>query len=342
MTIVLSPSDIPLALPPDDALGVLTGTAPVVREGTLVTLDADAAERLAGRWATQPWPAYESDFAAMHFNDGTERTANWMLLVDALNFCFWGEPGESRWSVEWRGQTWDGYNALAAACTRAMDEGIPLADAAFLADLTAEQLAEILRPASGCPSIPLFAERLANACEVGRVLGERYDGQMSHVIEAVNFDAVALALRLARDFSSFADVAEWNEQPVPLLKRAQIYVADIHTAFGGNNWGALRGIERLTAFADYKLPQMLRREGVLVYEPELAELIASYTLIPPGADAEVEIRAATVWSVELLRQALARAGSRQTASAIDYRIWLESQSALSDGIPYHRTRTIFY
>ena len=165
MTIVLSPSDIPLALPPDDALGVLTGTSPVVREGTLVTLDADAAERLARRWATQPWPAYESDFAAMHFNDGTERTANWMLLVDALNFCFWGELGEPRWSVEWRGQTWDGYYALAAACTRAMDEGIPLADAAFLADLTAEQLAEILRPASGCPPIPLFAERLANAVD---------------------------------------------------------------------------------------------------------------------------------------------------------------------------------
>ncbi|HEY1387942.1 MAG TPA: queuosine salvage family protein [Ktedonobacterales bacterium] len=339
---MLSPTETLLTLPPDDALGVLTGTAQVVREGALVTLDVEAAEQLAARWAAQPWPAYESDFAAMHFNDGTERTANWMLLVDALNFCFWGEPGEPRWSVEWRGQTWDGYYALAAACTRAMEEGTPLADAAFLADLTAEQLAAVLRPAPGCPPIPLFDERLANAREVGRVLGERYGGQMAHVIEAASYDAVTLALRLARDFSSFADMAEWNEQPVPLLKRAQICVADMHTAFGGNGWGALRGIERLTAFADYKLPQMLRREGALVYEPELAELIESYTLIPPGADAEVEIRAATVWAVELLRQALARAGIQQTASAIDYRIWLESQSAPPDGVPYHRTRTIYY
>ena len=339
---MLSPTETLLALPEDDTLGVLTGTAPVVREGTLVTLDAEAAERLADRWAAQPWPAITADFAAMHFNDGTERTANWMLLVDSLNFCFWGEPDEPRWSVEWRGQTWDGYYALAAACTRAMDEGVPLADAAFLADLTAEQFAAALRPAPGCPSIPLFDERLANAREVGRVLGERYDGQMSHVIEAAEKDAVTLALLLARDFSSFADVAEWNEQPVPLLKRAQICVADINTAFGGTGLGAFRGIERLTAFADYKLPQMLRREGVLVDEPELAELIKSYTLIPPGADAEVEIRAATVWAVELLRQALARAGIQQTASAIDYRIWLESQSAPSDGVPYHRTRTIYY
>jgi hypothetical protein len=338
----LSPPNLTLDIPANDTLGVLTGTAPVVREGTLVTLDTDATTQLAERWAKQPWPAIAADFAAMHFNDGTERTANWMLLVDALNFCFWGEPGEPRWSVEWRGQVWDGYYALAAACTRAMDEGVPLADAAFLADLTAEQLAAVLRPAPGCPAIPLFDERLANAREVGRVLGERYDGQMSRVIEGTNYDAVALALRLARDFSSFADVAEWNEQPVPLLKRAQICVADLYTAFGGEIWGALRGIERLTAFADYKLPQMLRREGVLVYEPELAELIESYTLIPPGADAEVEIRAATVWAVELLRQALAHAGIQQAASAIDYRIWLESQSAPPDGVPYHRTRTIYY
>ncbi|MGE5333081.1 MAG: queuosine 5'-phosphate N-glycosylase/hydrolase, partial [Nitrososphaerota archaeon] len=276
----ISPPDLPLTPPADDALGVLSATAIVTREGTLVTLAGDAAGRLAARWAQQPWPAVTPDFAAMHFSDGSERTANWMLLVDALNFCFWGEPDAPRWSVEWRGQTWDGYYALAAALTRAMDEGVPLTDAGYLANLTENQLAGVLRPAPGCPPIPLFEERLANAREVGRVLGERYDGQMARVIEAAEFDAVALALLLARDFSSFADIAEWNERPVPFLKRAQICVADLHTTFGGKGLGALRGIERLTAFADYKLPQMLRREGLLIYEPELAELIESYTLIP--------------------------------------------------------------
>lgn len=341
-TMTTSPPDMTLTPPDDDALGVLTATATVVREGTLVTLDSDAAEQLATRWAQQPWPAVTADFAAMHFSDGSERTANWMLLVDALNFCFWGEPGEPRWSVEWRGKTWDGYYALAAALTRAMEESVPLADAAYLAELSASQLAELLRPAPGCPPIPLFEERLANAREVGRVLEERYGGQMVHAIEAAKFDAVALALLLARDFPSFADIADWNGEPVPFLKRAQICVADLHTTFDGKRWGALRGIERLTAFADYKLPQVLRREEVLVYEPDLAELIKSYTLLPPGADAEVEIRAATVWAVELLRRALARGGIQQTASAIDYRIWLASQDAPPDDVPYHRTRTIYY
>ena len=339
-----SPPDLALTPPANDALGVLTGTEPVVREGALVTLVGEAIGRLAERWAGQPWPGGDvaADFAAMHFNDGGPRAANWMLLVDALNFCFWGEPGEPRWTVEWRGKLWDGYYALAAALTRAMDEGAPLADAAFLADLSAGQLVSVLRPAPGYPPIPLLDERLANAREVGRVLIERYDGQMVRAIEAAGYDAVALALLLARDFPSFADVATWNEQPVPFLKRAQICVGDLHTAFGGAGYGAISGIERLTAFADYKLPQMLRREGALVYEPELAELIADYTLIPAGADAEVEIRAATIWAVELLRRALEERGIQQAASAIDYRIWLESQAAPPDNVPYHRTRTIYY
>ncbi|HET9981616.1 MAG TPA: queuosine salvage family protein [Ktedonobacterales bacterium] len=338
------PPDLPLTPPAADALGVLTGTATPVREGTLVTLDGEAVTRLAERWAGQPWPTGDvaSDFAAMHFRDGGPRTANWMLLVDALNFCFWGEPREPRWTVEWRGKLWDGYYALAAALTRAMDEGVPLADAAYLAEMTAEQLGGALRPAPGYPPIPLFDERLANAREVGRVLSERYNGQMVHVVAAAGYDAVALALLLARDFPSFADIAEWDEQPVPFLKRAQICVGDLHTAFGGVGNGAIHGIERLTAFADYKLPQTLRREVVLVYEPELAELIADYTLIPPGSDAEVEIRAATVWAVELLRRTLEDRGIQQTASAIDYRIWLESQAAPPDNVPYHRTRTIYY
>jgi hypothetical protein len=331
-----------IAAPEEDRLGVLSGTVSVVREGTLVTVDGAAAEALAARWAGSPWPEAAADFGQLHYADGTWRTAIWMLLADALNFCFWALPGEPRWRVEWQGQTYDGYYALAAALTRAVAEGRPLWDARYLADLSADDLASILRPVAGGPPLPLFEERLANAREVGRVLLDRYDGHFTNAIEAAGRDAVELALLLAREFSSFADVAEWGDAAVPFLKRAQICVADLNVAFDGKDWGALDNLDRLTAFADYKLPQLLRAEGVLVYTPELAELVDSYTLLPPGSDAEVEIRAATIWSVELLRRALASRGIQQRASAVDYRIWAESQHVGSDVAPYHRTRTIYY
>lgn len=40
------------------------------------------------------------------------------------------------------------------------------------------------------------------------------------------------------------------------LKRAQILIADIWACFEGKDYGALDGIEHLTAFADYRIPQV--------------------------------------------------------------------------------------
>jgi hypothetical protein len=328
--------------PTSDRLGVLTATARVMREARLVHIDRAAVEALAARWADAEWPAAMATLSALHQPGSPERAPNWVLLLDALNFCFWGAPDGPRWRVTWRGVSYDGYNALAAALSRAVEEGLPLSDADWLAELDAATLADILRPEEGFPPIPLFAERLNNAREVGRILRDRYDGNFANVVEDASYDAASLTLAVEREFSSFADVSEWRGHPVPFLKRAQILVADLRAITGGEGAGAIRGMERLTAFADYKLPQRLRALGVLVYEEELARTVDSYTLIPAGSEPEIEIRAATVWAVEALRRALARCGVERTSSEIDERLWVESQTRLADERPYHRTRTIYY
>jgi hypothetical protein len=327
--------------PTEDRLGALSGAAWVLRKASLVSLDLRAIERLTARWADAPWPQ-NTAFQEMHYFDGTERTLNWLLLLDALNFCFWAFPGERRWRVDWRGATMDGYNALAAALSRAMADGQPLYDATYLAALDEATLADILRPAPNAAPIPLFAERLANAREVGRVLLERYDGWFSNALDAAGRDAVSLALLLARDFPSFADVAVWNGHLIPFLKRAQICVADTFTAFSGKGLGAITSLDQLTAFADYKLPQLLRYQGVMIYAPELAAQVDGYQEIAAGSASEVEIRAGTIWAVELIRRALAGRGIERSASEIDYRLWSESQTQAPDMRPYHRTRTIYY
>ncbi len=331
-----------LTPPQPDRLGALTATARVMRAAQLASLDLAAIAALAQRWAASDWPASMATLEALHAPGAPEHTANWVLLLDALNFCFWGEPGKPRWRVAWRGASHDGYDALAAALSRAVEVGLPVWDADWLADLEAATLERVLRPEAGCPMIPLFAERLTNAREVGRVLRDRYEGQFANVVEDAGFDAVTLALTLEREFSSFADVALWEGQPVPFLKRAQICVADLRAITGGVGVGDIHGIERLTAFADYKLPQLLRRFGVIHYAPALAAQVDSYTLILAGSAAEVEIRAATLWAVELLRRALSQRGITRNASEIDYRLWSESQTKTPDERPYHRTRTIYY
>jgi hypothetical protein len=330
-----------LTLPANDPLGVLRSTLPVVQRARQVRLDMERVESLAARWVAQGWrvPAWD---AALHFNDGTERTLNWMLLVDALNFCFWGDAEQPRWGVEYRGRSYNGYIAEAASLVRAVEEGYPLWDAAYLAELSEADLRQMFRPAAGLPEIPLFAERLANAREAGRVLLAHYDGQFARAVEAAGGNAIALARRIIRDFSSFNDVTTYDGAEVRFYKRAQICVADIHGIFAGERWGRLSDLDQLTVFADYKLPQLLRHEGILVYSADLAARVDRLELLPPGSPEEVEIRAATIWAGELLRRALGARGIQALVSEIDYYLWTLSQTATPDLRPYHRTRTIYY
>lgn len=336
-----------------DHLGVLNSTRSVVELGELVWINIESVKNLqeqlmALHRVPTPGPTWDTRY---HFFDGTERTVNWVLLLDALNFCFWAENGQPRWSVEYKGETLSGYWAEATALTRAVEEGYALWDARYLSEISSADLATIFRgaPPSGTSvvnlalvEIPLLEQRLANAREVGRVLLERFDGQFTHVIEEAAGSAVRLALLLAEHFPSFRDVASFRGQEVHFFKRAQICVADVRGAFGGQGWGAFTDVDQLTIFADYKVPQLLRHFGVLEYHPTLAERIDRQELLEAGSEEEVQIRAATVWACELLRQTInADSYEPVTAADIDLQLWLLSQDTLNMR-PYHRVRTIYY
>jgi hypothetical protein len=325
-----------------DSLGVLETTRPVVDAARLVRIDLAAVAALAedlARDRPSP-PAWD---AVHHYVDespgGEVRTAQYILVLDALNFCFWGEP---RWQVEAIEQSggWiNGYYALAVALKRAILKRIPLLDAGYLASLTLDDLRGILR---GRGEIPLLAERLANLREVGRALVARHDGQFANLVRQTEGSAVALTLAIAREFQSFDDATTWRGGEVRFYKRAQICVADLAGSLGGRGLGRFDDLDRLTAFADYKVPQVLRRLGVLVYAPELAVLLDARTLISAGGEPEVEIRAATVWGVELLRRALAERGVALAATEIDWLLWERGQRPDAADRPYHLTPTIYY
>lgn len=95
---------------------------------------------------------------------------------------------------------------------------------------------------------------------------------------------------LATDFPSFADVSTYEEVPVRLLKRAQIFVADVWACFGGEGYGAFDDIGELTAFADYRIPQMLCTLGCLGYSPALEGRVRRVEVLEAGGEWEVEIR----------------------------------------------------
>jgi hypothetical protein len=344
--------------PADDPLGVLSGTATVMAGAagaSHVRIDADAVRRFADAWrGRHPTPAED----ALHCTFlPPRRRLNVLLVLEALNFCFWDDP--PRWRVSWEGRSHDGYWALAAALRRALvADALPLWDAHWLARLDAPAVARLLR-GEGRP-VPLLETRLAHLREAGAVLEARWGGQFARVVAAAQGDAPALVRLIATEFPSFRDEARWQGRPVPFLKRAQICVADLARQLAGHPLGALRRLERLTAFADYKVPQVLRKEGILAPSPALAARLDAQEPLPAGSPEEVELRAATVWAVEWIARALnAGAGPRAaeagvapvtappltaapvTAADVDFLLWVAGQDP-SGLRPYHRTRTPYY
>ena len=259
----------------------------------------------------------------------------YLLLFNTINFAFWGAD---KWRVEYDGQVLDGAYGLMAALTRAVEEGIPILEGAYLREMTEERLRHILR---GEGELLLFGERVEILREVGEVLVGEFGGSFSRLYAAAGGSAPCLVNLLVEHFPSFRDVASLDGADVKFYKRAQLAPMMIYERFEGRGEGALEGIDDLTVAADYKLPQGLRVLAILGYHDELAEKVDAMVEIPSGGREEIEIRAATVWACELLRSCLWERLEGTTSLHVDYYLWSIGRSGLPVK-PYHRTRTIFY
>jgi hypothetical protein len=315
-------------------LGVLESCRGVVEQASLVEIEPGGLEALAAQLDSRPFarPVWRKP---PHWWDEGPATAQYVFVLDTLNFCFWGEP---KWRIEYQGQTLDGYWALAASLRRAIEQGGRVLDPAWLRQVSRPELGSLL---AGTGDLPLLEERAAALRQLGGLLLERYAGQAGNLVAAAGGSAVSLARRVASELPSFDDRATYRGQAVCFYKRAQILCSDLYGAFAGQGPGAFADLEALTAFADYKLPQVLRELGVLNYRPELATRIDSLQELAAGSPEEVEIRASTVVAVERLRQALAARGRPLAAFELDWYLWELGQQA-GWRHPYHRTRTIFY
>jgi len=320
-------------------LPVLSTCRSVVDRSRFVHIDRQAVSRFLDGEPHPTPPPLRLGPAPYHYFDGTGISAEWLFIVDTVNHCFWPEVNSPRWEVTYGTEILSGYWALAASLKRALEQGVTIHRAQTLASLDARTLALIFR---GRGIIPLFEERLDNLREAGRVLIERFQGSFLHVLEEARGSALDLVLLLAKNFPSFNDIAVYQGETIHFYKRAQLLALDLWCTFGGTSWGRFVDLHELTAFADYKLPQVLRHLGIISYTPELAERIDSLTPLPAGSPEEVEIRAATVWSVEWLGRALVERGLRATSAQLDNWLWNLGQQEPYRKKPYHRTRTVFY
>ncbi len=316
-----------------DTLGVSTSTKYVVDKAASVQINARKLVEFAQKVKNKKIPKPDSTFYSF---DDPEKAANYCLAITSIDFCFYGEP---KWKIMYDSKVFTGSQAMQVAVKRAIEKGVPLWDALYLANMKLKDM-KILFQGEG--ELPLIETRLENLNEVGRVLIAEFNGKFSNVVQKANKSAIELVNLVTRNFSSFNDIATYKGRQVKFYKRAQLLCSQMNQLFNSKSLGQFDDFDQLTALADYKIPQFLRHFEVLEYSKELANKVDNLVQIPSGSEEEIEIRAATVWTVEFLRQELEKQFFAITAIDLDNLIWYMKSELPKDIKPHHRTRTKFY
>jgi Potential Queuosine, Q, salvage protein family len=85
-------------------------------------------------------------------------------------------------------------------------------------------------------------------------------------------------------------VYEGRAKPVRFLKRAQIFVADLWACFENQSYGDFYDIDKITMFADYRIPQILISLGALYCSPAVSAAIKDKQLLESGGKWEMQLR----------------------------------------------------
>ena len=299
----------------------------VSERATLVRIEAGRIEEYAaeleaaGEGQSDPDPA---DPVTDVGDADREARAAFAVCLNAINF------GSGWWPTIRKRPGHSGFFTVAAGVAERFRERGPWT-AAELEGIDAAAVAAVLGQDLEHPLMEQFAASLR---DVGAHVGTDHAASFARLADDGDGSAPALADLLA-GWAAFADVSDYEGRPVPFFKRAQLAAADL----GRSAVVALTGLDRLTAFADNLLPQVLRVDGLLRLDPALEAEIEAGRLLEHGSPGEVELRACAVHAVELL--AAAPAGGLSPAQ-LDQLLWNRGRARRYKALPRPRCRTTAY
>lgn len=300
---------------------------------------AKIVQPLIDSWKPDSWSA--NGLHPAHLNDHKAKVS-WIFVIDTLNYAFWKPPGKPLFTVKYNGKNYTGYMSLCAAIRRALDDGIPILDPHFWIKATIDDLEKIFKSETETP-ISLIDKRLETMREASNFIINNFNGSTYDMIASVHNSAVRLVNLIADNLSSYNDRAEFHGKKVSFLKRAQIFAADIHYGFIGDNDSVCHfdDIDKLTMFADYRVPQVLQYLNLLKFSDELTETLRNKPHLEAGSETECEIRGCSIAAVEKFKKYLS---SNANSVLIDYCLWdyaKLNEEKMKD-IPIHKTVGIFY
>jgi hypothetical protein len=322
---------------------VLDSLHPVIEHSRDVRTHVDAIVEVAGWMAYEelPLPDYQMPFDVGQ--GSADDVIDFVLTADCVDTAFTDFSTHVKFQVNYAGRHWSDSDALFACMKRALDNGIPMLDGKFLAQVTRPELERIF---SANIELPMLDEKMEIWRQVGSVLAKKYNGRFRNFVRSCTprlYDnGAGLIDRLVKEFPRFNDISQYDGETIKFYKLPQLGIWLVYSALSKSGQFRLEDVDKMTAFADYIVPVALRILGITSYSTELEQAINTYQMIPRDSPRELEIRAHCIYATALLSEEVnnLRPKDQQIIiPQIDARLWTHYHTTWW---PHHLTRTIMY
>jgi hypothetical protein len=269
-------------------------------------------------------------------NDSFQNIINFIFLINTINFSYWNDKDKPKWFYIFNGTKYTGSFALFSAFKDALDNGYELFSPNFLKNLSENDLKNILEKYE---EIPMFNERLKILKDIGKSLSDNNLKYFFDIFKNSNNSAIDLINKTVILFPSFNDSFIFEGNKYNFFKRVQLIPAMIYGRFQKEN--IFNDIDFLTVFADYRVPQTLRKLGLVDYSDSLNKKIINREYLEVGSDEELEIRISTIQASLCIKE-MFNQKKYINSLHIDYFLWKKGKEMLEPDYDFHRTRTIYY
>lgn len=311
---------------------VLSSNIYVFKNSENVFIDFKKIKILSSDFKEFDKPTFPLKF---HFLENFEKTLNFLLIIDCLNFCFWNK--KKKWKIKINKKYEGGYIGMVKSLKDFFIENPEYLNFKKLLNISYPKFKEIFK---GGKNLLLLKTRWKILRDVSFFISRKYKNSFLNFVKNEK-DSLTLLFKIVKQLPFFKDERNFKGKKIFFYKRAQHLIANIFWLEKLFHFQTFKNIEKITAFADYKLPQILYHFGVLRYSKKLEEKIKNREIIKKGSNFEIEIRGNTILSIEFLKKELQKMGKDFFSFELDWILWNLTKK-LKLNFPHHLTKTTDY
>lgn len=181
------------------------------------------------------------------------------------------------------------FASLQDACLN----GYPVIDTEFvLNELTPETYHRILNDGSRV-KIANFEQRYQNLIQMHQLLDDQYFGQVANLFEAGNWDFYNINQRLTHQLPCLQDFHLYKGQ-ISAPYRADKATQEVLYMLMEQASATFTGIERGTVSTDYRIPQLLQKQGLITLTDKFITSLEAGHTFSPNSEEAAQIRGASV------------------------------------------------